>query len=157
MHTASSATACSLTSYNPVIEGIVQSKLTPSTSTALGLAGSNWLAVCTTALSDSLVTVNVTSVGTGVSSYSYLKMFPFDYVKIDGSYADGVESDEKKSQELIDTVSALHAKGVLTAISGVDSPMVLSTLWEAGVNFIQGPYLSEPLEQMDYDFSSEDM
>jgi diguanylate cyclase (GGDEF)-like protein/PAS domain S-box-containing protein len=95
--------------------------------------------------------------GCSLDPFNSLKHLHVDYVKIDGSYADGVESDEKKGQELIDTVSALHAKGVLTAISGVESPMVLSTLWEAGVNFIQGHYLSEPLEQMDYDFSSEDM
>jgi len=95
--------------------------------------------------------------GCSLDPFNSLQHLSIDYVKIDASYADGVESDEKKSQELIDTVSALHAKGVLTAISGVESPMVLSTLWEAGVNFIQGHYLSEPLEQMDYDFSSEDM
>jgi EAL domain-containing protein (putative c-di-GMP-specific phosphodiesterase class I) len=68
-----------------------------------------------------------------------------------------VESDAKKRADLIEIVSALQDKGVLTAISGVESPTVLSSLWEAGINFIQGHYLSEPLDQMDYDFSSEDM
>lgn len=34
--------------------------------------------------------------------------------------------------------------------------MILSTLWQAGITFIQGYYLSPPLENMDYDFASED-
>jgi diguanylate cyclase (GGDEF)-like protein len=95
--------------------------------------------------------------GCSLNPLNTLKHLTVDYVKLDGSYAEGVESDAKKRKELIATVSALQDKGVLTAISGVESPMVLSTLWEAGVNFIQGHYLSEPLETMDYDFSSEDM
>jgi EAL domain-containing protein (putative c-di-GMP-specific phosphodiesterase class I) len=80
-----------------------------------------------------------------------------DYAKLDGSFAQGIESNKGKSKELVDTVKSLQAKGILTAIAGVESPMVMSTLWEAGVNYIQGHYLSEPLETMDYDFASEDM
>ena len=34
--------------------------------------------------------------------------------------------------------------------------MVLATLWEAGINLIQGFYVSPPMENMDYDFASED-
>jgi EAL domain-containing protein (putative c-di-GMP-specific phosphodiesterase class I) len=54
-------------------------------------------------------------------------------------------------------VKSLQSTGVLTAISGVESPAVLSTLWQAGVNFIQGYYISSPLENMDYDFANEDV
>ena len=54
-------------------------------------------------------------------------------------------------------VKALQSTGVLTAISGVESPSVLSTLWQAGVNFIQGYYISAPLDNMNYDFTNEDL
>ena len=54
-------------------------------------------------------------------------------------------------------VKALQSTGVLTAISGVESPAVLSTLWQAGVNFIQGYYISMPMENLDYDFTNEDL
>jgi EAL domain-containing protein (putative c-di-GMP-specific phosphodiesterase class I) len=36
----------------------------------------------------------------------------------------------------------------------VESASVLSTLWQAGVNYIQGHYLQGPTQSMDYDFSA---
>jgi EAL domain-containing protein (putative c-di-GMP-specific phosphodiesterase class I) len=54
-------------------------------------------------------------------------------------------------------VQALQATGVLTAISGVENPSTLPALFMTGINYIQGNYISEPLEDMDYDFSSEDL
>lgn len=95
--------------------------------------------------------------GCAENPFNTLKHLFVDYVKLDDSFAKNVDSSKEKRQELVNTVKSLQAKGVLTAIAGVESPMVLSTLWEAGVNYIQGYYLSEPLETMDYDFASEDM
>ncbi len=95
--------------------------------------------------------------GCSLNPFNTLKHISVDYVKLDGSFAHDIDSDEEKRQELMDTITSLQAKGILTAISGVESPQVLSTLWEAGLNFIQGHYLSVPLETMDYDFASEDM
>ncbi|MDP6264269.1 MAG: EAL domain-containing protein, partial [Pseudomonadales bacterium] len=86
-----------------------------------------------------------------------LKFLTVDYVKLDGSFAQQIEDSEEKKKDLIDMVKSLQSQAVLTAISGVESPMALSTLWEAGLNYIQGNYLSFPLENMQYDFSSEAM
>ena len=68
-----------------------------------------------------------------------------------------LEASPDRAEQLIDVVKSLQSTGVLTAISGVESPVVLSTLWQAGVNFIQGYYISPPLDNMDYDFASEDL
>ena len=38
----------------------------------------------------------------------------------------------------------------------VESATVLSALWQAGANYIQGHYLQEPSTEMDYDFDTED-
>jgi len=38
----------------------------------------------------------------------------------------------------------------------VENANVLSTLWQAGANYIQGHYLQEPSMEMDYDFSTEE-
>jgi len=37
----------------------------------------------------------------------------------------------------------------------VESAALLSTLWQAGVNYIQGYYLQAPSTEMNYDFSEE--
>lgn len=95
--------------------------------------------------------------GCSLNPFNLLKHLTPDYVKLDGSFAQQVEKSEEKQKELIDMVKSLQSAGVLTAISGVESPLVLSTLWQAGVNFIQGNYISPPIDSMDYDFSSEDI
>lgn len=94
--------------------------------------------------------------GCSLNPFNLLKHLTPDYVKLDGSFAQQIEDSEEKQKELIDMVKSLQSTGVLTAISGVENPIVLSTLWQAGVNFIQGYYISPPLENMDYDFASED-
>jgi diguanylate cyclase (GGDEF)-like protein/PAS domain S-box-containing protein len=95
--------------------------------------------------------------GCSLNPFNLLKHLTPDYVKLDGSYAQQIEDSEEKQKDLIDMVKSLQSTGVLTAISGVESPAVLSTLWQAGVNFIQGYYISMPLEDMDYDFANEDI
>ncbi len=95
--------------------------------------------------------------GCSLNPFNLLKHLTPDYVKLDGSFAQQIENNAEKQKELIDMVKSLQSTGVLTAISGVESPLVLSTLWQAGVNFIQGYYISPPLEDMDYDFASEDL
>jgi len=94
--------------------------------------------------------------GCSLNPFNLLKHLTPDYVKLDGSFAQQIEDDVDKQKELIDMVKSLQSTGVLTAISGVENPVVLSTLWQAGVNFIQGYYISPPLENMDYDFASEE-
>ena len=68
-----------------------------------------------------------------------------------------LEVSPDRAEQLIDMVKSLQSTGVLTAISGAENPVVLSTLWQVGVNFIQGYYISPPLDNMDYDFASEDL
>ncbi len=95
--------------------------------------------------------------GCSLNPFNLLKHLTPDYVKLDGSFAQQIENNEEKQKELVEMAKSLQSTGVLTAISGVENPMVLSTLWESGINFIQGFYISPPLEDMDYDFASEDL
>jgi EAL domain-containing protein (putative c-di-GMP-specific phosphodiesterase class I) len=95
--------------------------------------------------------------GCSLNPFKTLKFLSVDFVKLDGSFAQQIETSQEKRDDLIDMVKSLQAQGVLTAISGVQHPSALSTLWQAGLNYIQGNYLSLPLDSMQYDFSSEDM
>ena len=95
--------------------------------------------------------------GCSLNPFNLLKHLTPDLVKLDGSFALQIVNDDKKQQELIEMVQSLQATGVLTAISGVEDPNVLPTLFMTGINYIQGNYISEPLEELDYDFSAEDL
>ena len=95
--------------------------------------------------------------GCSLNPFNLLKHVTPDFVKLDGSFAQSLEDDEEKQTELVDMVKSLQTAGVLTAISGVEEPGILPTLWQAGINFIQGYYISPPLDNLDYDFSDEDL
>ena len=95
--------------------------------------------------------------GCSLNPLNLLKHLTPDFIKLDSSFSNKIEGDEEKQAELIEIVQSLQAAGVLTAISGVENPAILPTLFMTGIDFIQGNYISEPLEDLDYDFSSEDL
>ena len=111
----------------------------------------------TSGLSEMHCKVSINHFGCSLNPFNLLKHLTPDYVKLDGSFAQQIEDSKEKQDELVEMVKSLQSHGVLTAISGVESPTVLQTLWMSGVNFIQGFYVSPPLEALDYDFAAEDL
>jgi multidomain signaling protein FimX len=93
--------------------------------------------------------------GCSLNPFNLLKHLTPDYVKLDGSFAQSLEDSDEKRTELSEMIQSLQAAGVLTAISGVESPNVLALLWQTGLNYIQGFCLSPPLDDMDYDFNED--
>ncbi|UVE17266.1 EAL domain-containing protein [Pseudomonas sp. LS44] len=99
--------------------------------------------------------VTLCQFGCALNPFNTLKYMNVDYVKIDGSYSQDLSTAE--SQEALKTLLAsLHAQAKLTIVPFVESASVLATLWQAGVNYIQGYYLQGPSQSMDYDFSAGD-
>ena len=68
-----------------------------------------------------------------------------------------LEASQDRAEELIDMVKSLQSTGVLTAISGAENPVVLSTLWAGRRKFYTGILYFAPLDNMDYEFASEDL
>jgi diguanylate cyclase (GGDEF)-like protein/PAS domain S-box-containing protein len=93
--------------------------------------------------------------GCAINPFNTLKHLSVDFVKVDGSFSQDLSSAE--NQEALKTLLAsLHAQAKLTIVPCVESATVLATLWQAGVNYIQGHYLQGPSQSMDYDFSAGD-
>jgi diguanylate cyclase (GGDEF)-like protein/PAS domain S-box-containing protein len=101
---------------------------------------------------------SVNQFGSTLTPAKLLKHLTPDFVNLDASFAKQLEKGtEEEKEELYKMVNALQMAGVLTVMSGVESPAILPNLWEAGVNFIQGHYISPPLDDLIYDFSDEDI
>ncbi|HEX2784148.1 MAG TPA: EAL domain-containing protein, partial [Ilumatobacteraceae bacterium] len=83
--------------------------------------------------------------GTGYSSLSYLKRFPFDSVKIDRAFVDGLGIDEHDTALVAAIVAMSGALGLKTTAEGVENMQQLSCLKDLGVRRVQGFYLAEPL------------
>ncbi|MGZ4958747.1 MAG: putative bifunctional diguanylate cyclase/phosphodiesterase [Methylomonas sp.] len=82
--------------------------------------------------------------GAGFCSFNYLKLFPVDYVKIDGQFVRNLinnETDQILVKSMVDTAEKLGKK---TIAEFVESPDTLLKLRELGVNLGQGYAFGKP-------------
>ena len=82
--------------------------------------------------------------GSGLSSFTYLKNLPVDYLKIDGQFISNVAEDNVDES----MVKAIHevgsAMGIETIAERVETRKVLEKLGSLGVEFAQGFYIARP-------------
>lgn len=97
----------------------------------------------------------ISQFGCALNPYNTLKHVNVDYVKLDGSFTDEIQKKEDVKEEVKEMVKALQSHGKLTIIPMVENASLLATLWQAGVNYIQGYYLQAPVPEMDYDFGEQ--
>lgn len=94
--------------------------------------------------------------GLGDDPFGQLANLSVDIVKLDGSLVHGMEDKDTVRKALQDTIKKLQNQGKLTVVPMVESANALSTLWQAGANYIQGHYLQEPSAEMAYDFTTDE-
>ena len=92
--------------------------------------------------------------GTGFSSFTHLRHLPVDFVKIEGSFVEGM-ADNDLDHTMVASIAGL-AKSMKLAVIGehVDSFATLQALRECGVAYAQGHYLGEPRKFAGLDFAS---
>ena len=83
--------------------------------------------------------------GTGFSSLTYLRSFPFDILKIDKSFV-SVLSGKPEDSIIVKTVIDLsHSLGLVVVAEGVENQMELDILTELGCDMAQGFLFSKPV------------
>ena len=88
--------------------------------------------------------------------FETLRHIPVDMVKLDVACIENVETDVKRRELMMEHISKLQGLGKLIVVPMVENANILSTLWQAGANYIQGYYLQEPTSEMNYDFDTEE-
>jgi diguanylate cyclase (GGDEF)-like protein/PAS domain S-box-containing protein len=96
--------------------------------------------------------VSIAQFGCALNPFNTLKHIDTDYVKIDGSFTEEIQKNDEAKEQVKEMVKSLQSSGKLTIIPLVENAGVLATLWQAGVNYIQGYYLQAPVPEMSYDF-----
>jgi EAL domain-containing protein (putative c-di-GMP-specific phosphodiesterase class I) len=83
--------------------------------------------------------------GSGLSSFSYLKNLPSDFIKIDGKLVSNILQDpvERSIVEAINQVG--QAMGLLTVAEHVESRALLEALRSIGVDYVQGYHVARPI------------
>ncbi len=82
--------------------------------------------------------------GSGLSSFTYLKNLPVDYLKIDGQFISNVAEDTV-DESMVKAISQVgHAMGIETIAERVETKQVLDKLGSLGIEFAQGYYIARP-------------
>ncbi|MGB5334040.1 MAG: EAL domain-containing protein [Woeseiaceae bacterium] len=82
--------------------------------------------------------------GSGLSSFTYLKNLPVDYLKIDGQFIRNVVEDNVDESMVKAIREVGHAMGIETIAERVETKQVLDKLGSLGVEFAQGYYIARP-------------
>ena len=102
-------------------------------------------------LSDLGVKISIDDFGTGYSSLNYLKNFEIDYLKIDKSFVNDIETD-KSDANIINTIILMAQNlGLEVVAEGVENEEQLKFLGMHGCDFVQGYYFSKPLAAIEFE------
>lgn len=87
--------------------------------------------------------------GCGLSSFSYLKQFPVDYIKIDASFIQNVASDDT-DRAIVQAINHVgHVHGIETVAEGVENPRLLQSLRDLHIDYAQGYVVGRPAPLFD--------
>lgn len=82
--------------------------------------------------------------GSGLSSFTYLKNLPVDYIKIDGHFISNVAED-RVDESMVKAISEVgHSMGIETIAERVETKQVLEKLGALGIEYAQGYYIARP-------------
>jgi diguanylate cyclase (GGDEF)-like protein len=86
--------------------------------------------------------------GSGYNSFHYLRELEFEYVKIDGAFVRNIRHSNV-DRALVEKLTMLCADlGIATIAEFVESPGILETLADMGVDYVQGFHLGLPTPHM---------
>ncbi|MBC7938923.1 MAG: EAL domain-containing protein, partial [Chitinophagaceae bacterium] len=83
--------------------------------------------------------------GTGYSSLAYLWRFPFDKLKIDRAFTQGLGSDGKVDVIVHSIVTLAHSLAIRVNAEGVETAAQRAALREIGCDELQGYLLGRPM------------
>jgi polar amino acid transport system substrate-binding protein len=96
------------------------------------------------------VAIALDDFGTGYTSFSYLKKFPADILKIDKSLVDYI-LDNKEDQRIVKAMIELgHNLGMKTVVEGIENEEMAELIALYGCDYLQGYYFAKPLPAYEF-------
>jgi diguanylate cyclase (GGDEF)-like protein len=126
--------------------GLASNRLELEITESLLLEGDESTLMLLHQLRDLGVRIAMDDFGAGYSSLSYLQTFPFDKIKIDRSFVNGIVDCRSNSLNIIRAVAALaNDLGIATTAEGVETDAQLEAVRSEGCTEMQGFLRSKPL------------
>lgn len=102
-----------------------------------------------TKFSQAGIKISIDDFGKGYSSFSYLKDFPIDEIKLDKNFVDEIE--KPFNAQLVDSIANLSKKlSISLVVEGVEKAEQVTILKSLGCYFFQGYFYSKPLSNEDF-------
>ncbi len=95
-------------------------------------------------LRDMGISLALDDFGTGYSSLSYLEGLPFNKVKIDRAFVNGVHLSEKKQSLLAGIITLSHSLGMKVIAEGAETENDVAVLRALKADTVQGYYFAKP-------------
>jgi len=97
----------------------------------------------------------VTHFGVSINPMSIFNRISVDYVKVDNVLSDKAQKDKNALLALKPLLQDLKANQCTVIVPAIETAGIIPTLWQSGVDFLQGYYIQAPMPEMDFDFSQE--
>lgn len=98
---------------------------------------------------------SINQFGRALNPFNLFKHISPDYIKLEGSFTQDMQKGDVEKEQVKEMIQTLQSMDKKTIVPLVESASLLSTLWQAGVNYIQGYYLQAPSTEMNYDFNED--
>lgn len=92
--------------------------------------------------------------GTGLATFEYLKRFPLDYLKIDGSFIKNLMTNPIDEEIVLSTIRVAKRLNIKTIAEHCHNKAIYDRLIELGVEHIQGEYrgMPQPIDSLFEEF-----
>jgi diguanylate cyclase (GGDEF)-like protein len=126
--------------------GLAPSRLELEITESLLLGNTDFILAELRALKRIGVAIVMDDFGTGYSSLSYLWRFPFDKIKIDRSFMQGLDASGKNAGTVVKTIIALGREmGMRITVEGVETAEQVAFLEGVNADQVQGYFFGRPM------------
>jgi len=92
--------------------------------------------------------------GKDANAFALLKHIKANFLKLDLALVQNIATNADKLEELNTVCAQANALNIQTIVPFVEEAGSLSVIWQSGAHYIQGIFLQEASESLDFDFSS---
>ncbi len=101
------------------------------------------------------IRLTISNFGCTSDPFRYLPLLRAHFVKLDVSLLEKINVDPQKARQLANLVTELHENGLRVIAPSIETMTVLPLLWRCRVNFIQGYWLQQPEDTLEFEFLQE--
>ncbi|MFC3852115.1 EAL domain-containing protein [Salinispirillum marinum] len=83
-----------------------------------------------------------------------LRHLHINFIKVDPLYVRDLDNAENLAQ-LTNLISYIHQHEIASIVPHIENAQVMAGLWQAGVHYVQGHYLQQPIDAMSFPFEGE--